>query len=166
MSSAARRGVAIEVLTDAGWRDWRQLRLQALTEAPAAFGSTLAEWTGAGDTEARWRGRLASVPVNLVARLDGKAAGMVSATSPNGDAVELISMWVAPKARGRGVGAALIHAVVDWARHQHVAQVVLDVREGNEPAIRLYEREGFVDVGSSPFSDAGAPERRMVRRLG
>src|ERR1700722_14623539 len=56
---------AVNVIPD-DWRLWRELRLAALTEAPGAFGSTLAEWSGAADTEQRWRGRLESVPLNLV----------------------------------------------------------------------------------------------------
>ena len=48
------------------WRMWRALRLAALTDAPGAFGSTLAEWSGTGDTEQRWRARLGDVALNLV----------------------------------------------------------------------------------------------------
>ena len=47
------------------WQLWRELRLAALAEAPDAFGSTLAEWSGAGDTEQRWRTRLHGVALNL-----------------------------------------------------------------------------------------------------
>ena len=50
------------VLTPADWCQLRALRLAGLAEAPAAFGSALAEWTGKGDTEHRWRARLSSVP--------------------------------------------------------------------------------------------------------
>ncbi|MHB8245050.1 MAG: GNAT family N-acetyltransferase [Acidimicrobiales bacterium] len=147
------------------WRVWRDLRLRALTEAPYAFGSTLAEWSGDGDTEERWRARLSSVPLNLVASLDDQAVGMVGAVWMDRE-VELISMWVAPQARGRGVGAALIDAVVGWAREQQAHRVTLDVREGNARAIGLYERHGFIDVGPAANSDATAPERKMVRLLG
>jgi len=49
------------------WFLWRKLRLQALEEAPYAFSSTLADRQGQGDTEARWRGRLSNVPLNIVA---------------------------------------------------------------------------------------------------
>lgn len=87
------------------WQVWRGLRRAALAEAPAVFGSTLAEWSGTGDTEPRWRLRLARVALNLVLTEAGQPAGMVSATAPDADgAVELISLWVAPAARGHAWG--------------------------------------------------------------
>lgn len=93
------------VLTPDDWKLWRQLRLAALAQAPGAFGSTVAEWSGSGDTEQRWRTRLTSVALNLVLKAGGEPVGMVSATAPNSDAeVELISLWIAPAGRGRGAG--------------------------------------------------------------
>jgi ribosomal protein S18 acetylase RimI-like enzyme len=147
------------------WALWRELRLRALADAPSAFGSTLADWTGPGDIEQRWRQRLSSVGLNLVASLSVKPVGMASATSPVKDEVELISMWVAPEARGRGVGGTLVEAIVMWALKQSVARVALDVRETNKDAINLYTRHDFVDIGVSPNSEPGAPERRMLRLL-
>ncbi len=95
--------VDVLVLTPDDWQVWRQLRLAALAEAPGAFGSTLAEWSGSGDAEQRWRDRLANVPLNLVLTVDGEPVGMVSATAPNVDGeVELIGLWVTPSGRGRG----------------------------------------------------------------
>lgn len=130
------------------WRAWRELRLEALREAPSAFGSTLAQWQGEGDTEARWRARLSDVPFNAIAEIDGTAAGIASGTalSPDGT-VELISMWVAPFARGRGVGDALIDAVVQWARAQRANRVALAVVPQNAHAIALYTRHDFTPNG-------------------
>ncbi len=71
------------------------------------------------------------------------------------DAVELISLWVAPFARGRGVGDAAIQSVVSWA---NPLAVVLSVKADNKSAIRLYRRHGFVDAGRSPDDPT---ERRM-----
>ena len=164
--TSPRGSVGLHRLGEDDWEALRTLRRRALGDAPDAFSSTLADWSGAGDTEARWRGRLAAVPFNLEARLDGAPAGMVGATYPADGEVDLLSMWVAPEARGRGVGDALVDAVIGWARSERADRVGLDVREGNAPAARLYERHGFVDAGPSPAGGPGGPpERRMVRRL-
>jgi ribosomal protein S18 acetylase RimI-like enzyme len=131
------------------WTLWRELRLAALSEAPYAFGSTLAEWTGAGDREERWRSRL-EIPGarDVVAILDGRPVGMASGVPAKEAAgVELISMWVSPVARGRGVGDLLIRAVEQWAVERHATTLLLSVMPDNGKAIALYERHGFADVG-------------------
>ncbi len=113
-----RRVTAIETreLKPDDWPVWRKLRQSALAEAPQVFGSALADWTGAGDTEQRWLARLRDVPVNLVIALDGEPAGMVSITAPDaGGTVEMISMWVAPEARGRGVGDKAVRQAITRA---------------------------------------------------
>lgn len=136
------------------WRLWRTLRRAALAEAPAAFGSTLADWSGAGDLERRWRGRLEDVALNLALTLDGKPVGMISATAPEPDAegiVEIISLWVAPEARGHGVGDEALRQVLAWARIEHPgSQVLLSVKTSNQPARLLYQRNGFTAAGPSP----------------
>jgi ribosomal protein S18 acetylase RimI-like enzyme len=142
------------------WPLWRNLRLRALEEAPYAFSSRLADWQGQGDTEARWRGRVSDVPLNVVAEWQETAAGMASGTAPNPDgSVELISMWVAPFARGRGVSDALVDAVIEWAREQQASRVALGVLEGNERAAAFYRRHGFITVGANVGTVA---EHRMV----
>ncbi|MFC7550177.1 GNAT family N-acetyltransferase [Plantactinospora sp. GCM10030261] len=147
-------------LTVDDWTIWRELRLAALAEAPYAFGSTLADWQGDGDREERWRGRLA-LPgsYNLVAVLDDQPVGMVSGIPVDGaDGIaELISMWVSPAGRGRGVGVRLVEAVADWARRRGARVLRLAVMSDNAAAIALYERAGFRHdalLGSSPPNSA------------
>jgi ribosomal protein S18 acetylase RimI-like enzyme len=55
-----------------------------------------------------------------------------------------LAIAVHPGAIGRGIGGALLDALLDLTRGQYPA-VVLSVR-GNNPARRLYERHGFVVV--------------------
>lgn len=138
------------------WRLWRDVRLRALTTDPSAFGSALADWQGDGDTEARWRSRLLGVPINIVAIKAGISAGQVSGTSvdPSGGVSELISMWVDPRFRGRGVGDALIHEVARWTRTSGASSLRLSVRKGNHAAIRVYERHGFAASGRPGDDDA------------
>lgn len=153
----------LKVLTPDDWREWRELRLLALTEAPYAFGSTLADWQGEHDTEARWRGRLTEVPFNVHAAEGGVALGQVSAyVTDDSEVVELISMYVAPSARGTGAGAALVQAVLQWARSRGANAVTLGVTSGNERAVALYARCGFVD---DPGRSRERCEISMVQRL-
>ena len=156
--------IRIRQITAADWREWRALRLSALGEAPYAFRSKLTDSQGDGDVEQRWRDRLTAVPFNLIADLDGTPAGMASGTR-DGDDAELISMWVAPPARGRGVADALIEAVLSWAATVHAARVVLCVLYGNDHAAAVYRRHGFVETGCDSPQRSGEPaERRMIRR--
>jgi ribosomal protein S18 acetylase RimI-like enzyme len=125
----------IRVVTPADWLEWRHLRLAALRDAPHAFGATLADWANAPGE--RWRQRLRGSH-NLIADLDGTSAGMVTGF-PLDDCVELGTLWVAPHARGRGVGDALVRAIVAWAGDR---RVILRVAEDNAFAIALYRRHG------------------------
>ena len=136
------------MLTADDWRIWRELRLAALAEAPRAFGSRLADWQGEGDREERWRGRLRiSGSCNLVALVDGSPAGMASGIPDDEPGVaELISMWVSPAARGRGVGDRLIAAIEQWARQAGAGVLKLAVTESNANARALYLRSGFTDT--------------------
>lgn len=137
------------------WRLWREVRLRALATDPRAFGSALADWQGAGDTDAQWRSRLLDVPFNIVAIMAGNSAGQASGTPVDRDGVsELISMWVDPRFRGRGVGGALIREVERWARTSGASSLRLSVRKGNHAAIGLYERHGFVASGRPGDEDA------------
>lgn len=140
---------------------WRDVRLSALADAPDAFGARLVEWEAAD--ERRWRQRLEDVPFNVVAVSDGLPIGQASGTAADEDGrVELISMWVAPAARGTGTASALVDAVTGWARSIDAVAVRLSVRRTNGRAIRLYRRTDFVQVSDGGDEPA---ELTMVRSL-
>jgi ribosomal protein S18 acetylase RimI-like enzyme len=153
--------VEVVALGPGQWASWRLLRRAALAQAPEAFGSTLADWSDEGDTEERWRSRWAGVPHNLVVVRDGRDVGMVSLAAPNGTELpELVSIWVAPEARGTGVADAAVEAVLALAVEVYPGRAVaLSVYEVNRAARRLYARHGFVDAGPSPDGEC---ELRMV----
>lgn len=157
--------IVLRVLTGDDWSQWRDLRLASLADAPGAFHSRLADWIGA--TEAQWRERLDTPGRCIVADLDGRPAGMVCGMPPDATGVsDLLSLWVAPFARGQGVGDALVAAVVTLAGELGAARVALHVVEGNDAASGLYRRNGFVDHGLVPgIVFDGMVERRMERVL-
>ncbi|MET7992370.1 GNAT family N-acetyltransferase [Amycolatopsis sp. NPDC005232] len=157
--------VEIRELTADDWRAWRALRLSALAEAPHAFGARLADWQGEGDTEARWRGRLTDWPFNVLAAVGGRDAGMASGTAPDDDGVvDLHSMYVAPSARGHGVGEALVEAVAQWAESQSGHSVRLQVFEDNAAAIALYRRCGFLEESTVHYRRLALKMVRGLRR--
>jgi GNAT superfamily N-acetyltransferase len=140
------------------WREFREVRLASLSDAPGAFGASHGDWVDA--EESRWRQRLVDVPFTLVARSAVTPVGVVSGVG-SGDVVELISMWVAPAHRGTGLAGRLIGQVVAWAAGRGL-DTVLMVRDDNEAAIRSYARAGFVDLGIPDGWPADVPlERRM-----
>ena len=54
---------------------------------------------------------------------------------------------VAPEARRRGIGAQLVKAILDRSKELGLSFVTLEVRAGNQAAIRLYQKQGFQEVG-------------------
>ena len=134
---------------------FRAVRLQALQDSPQAFGSTLAETQARPDTY--WEGRARSGAeghenVLFLAedgdRWVGVAGGFVNGATA-ARSVDLVSMWVHPAYRGRGVGRRLVDQVVVWARERGAERVDLWVTRGNGPATLLYEQCGFRATGST-----------------
>jgi len=130
------------------WRVLRDIRLTALRDAPDAFGSTYAEQ--AVFKEADWRRRIArgGTFFAFISEVNGtEPAGLVSGFQETPGTVELISLWVRPRARGRGVGEALVAAVIDWAVARNATSVHLWLTETNKHARVLYERCRFLPTG-------------------
>jgi len=64
-----------------------------------------------------------------------------------------LAMGVVAEARGRGIGGALLDALLALAREQGFRALSLAVDRQN-PARRLYERKGFRDAGISDPTDS------------
>ncbi|MEU5864880.1 GNAT family N-acetyltransferase [Nonomuraea sp. NPDC047529] len=158
--------VELRILEPDDWPLWRELRLAALADAAPACGSTLADWQGDGDREERWRARLTMRGShNVVAFLDGRPAGMAGGVPiETADSVELVSMWVSPSTRGRGVGDHLIHEIERWATWRGAKTLRLSVKPGNAPAIALYTRHDFRDSEELPALDPNG-SRVMTKLL-
>lgn len=150
-----------------GWREFRAVRIAALTDAPSAFGSTLA-----GELlldERDWRARLAH-RAQFVVRCGEEAMGTVGGVAKSGpeSGSELVSLWVHPDWRGRGVGDLLVEAVLAWVRERGHRGIGLWVSDGNNAAERLYARHGFVRTGESQPVEPADPSRlefAMARSL-
>lgn len=130
------------------WPRWRALRLRMLADAPDAFGSTLAEAQALPD--AAWQATVASELSHALwfAEQDGVAVGTARAElSSDRLRSHLYSMWVAPEARRRGAGRALVEAARRWALEHGAFELALEVTDGSLAASELYRAAGFVDTG-------------------
>lgn len=66
------------------------------------------------------------------------------------DEAEVLTITVSAAWRGRGIGRALLLDAMRQASEMGVRAMFLEVDEGNAPALALYGRLGFVQVGERP----------------
>lgn len=101
--------------------------------------------------------------VALIAEEDGRALGFVFCVL--GDVgrrtAHVTDLYVAPDARSRGVGTALLAAIIEPAREAGLDHVSLEVLTRNNEARRLYDRLGFVPVDVFMVAPLGAFAERL-----
>ncbi len=111
------------------------------------------EFTQSEDAERAWIAEHRSRPgwLVLVPEVAGQVVGVLS--FENGArqrlahrgtfGLSLLAAW-----RGRGIGDALLGSLLGWARENPlIEKVCLGVFAGNERAIGLYRKHGFVEEG-------------------
>lgn len=52
-------------------------------------------------------------------------------------------MYVVPEYRGKGINKLIINELIVWTKSKNISELRLDVYEGNESAIKAYEKAGF-----------------------
>jgi GNAT superfamily N-acetyltransferase len=157
--------VVVIQVTEDSWQELRDVRLAALAEAPAAFGSSLRREQDFD--EDRWRAWTRSAAL-FIALAGGSPVGMAAGVSGNSsEERKLVAMWVDPAWRGRNAASKLLSSVVDWAGSDGANRLRLWVAEGNESARRLYEGRGFeVTGGRAPMpSNPAVYRNEMVLAL-
>ncbi len=124
----------------------RKVRLQALSEAPDAFGSTYEREVARTNSE--WQQWLTPAATFILGDTNGEEeeargiiAGLRDSTDPT--VVHLMAMWVHPAIRGSGAADGLVAAVLGWAASEGANRVRLKVIQSNDRARRFYERNGF-----------------------
>ena len=64
------------------------------------------------------------------------------------DEAEIMKVAVRKSERGKGVGNALLIAIIEDAAMMGAKTIILEVREGNSPARKLYEKHGFISYAT------------------
>ncbi|WP_216895018.1 GNAT family N-acetyltransferase [Nocardia alni] len=146
------------------WQTARTARLLALAGSPPGIFSTLLEEAQTWD-DAHWRQWFTTRTI-FVAEDSSEVVGCAGGLHEDGLPL-LVTMFVAPQARGTGVSVRLIEAVSEWARAAGHTELRLWVMEGNTAAEKLYRRMGFTPTGDTRDTKGShsAPEYRMSRAL-
>jgi ribosomal-protein-alanine N-acetyltransferase len=83
-----------------------------------------------------------------------------------GDAAEVLTVGVIPAARRHGIAAQMLAEVLGEARRRGAHEAFLEVRVDNDPALTLYEREGFARVGRRKgYYDHGRVDAVVMHRV-
>lgn len=133
---------------------WSAMHEHHMTLAPAAaevlpFRSTPESWLRRRRRYEEWLSEPDSFL--LLAEREGRAVGYAlvklggeaAAMDTRGRTAELESLSVLPECRGEGIGSQLIEAVRGRLRDLGIEVWGLSVMDGNEAAMRLYERHGL-----------------------
>lgn len=144
---------SIRPLTAGDADEYRAFRLRGLREYPEAFRSSFEEESAKDIEETRLR--LNSVPFFGAFDTNNRLVGAVGLRPQTGvktrHIADVIAMYVEPESAGKGVGKALLTALIEHARSlPGVMQLVLTVTDSNGRAKRLYEAAGFRVFGVEP----------------
>ena len=85
----------------------------------------------------------------LVAEEQGKVVGYVGSQSVL-DMADMMNIAVDPDFRRQGIAEKLILAMTQKLNEKGIIALLLEVRVSNAPAIALYEKLGFEQVGRRP----------------
>lgn len=133
----------IEPLAAADWPQVRQIYLEGIATGQATFQTTAPDW-------AEWdAGHLPQC--RLVAKASPTVLGW-AALSPTSKracyaGVAEVSVYIAAAARGRGVGKALMSALVAAAEQHGLWTLYSAVFPENEASLRLHLQNGFREIG-------------------
>jgi ribosomal protein S18 acetylase RimI-like enzyme len=84
-----------------------------------------------------------------IVELAGRPVGRIVVDRP-GSMIHIVDQAVVPELRNRGIGTALMQALMEEARRAQLP-VRLEVASSNDPSLRLYLRLGFVEVETVPL---------------
>ena len=99
-----------------------------------------------------------------VVALDGDTvAGYIGSQSVLGES-DMMNVAVAPEYRRRGIAQALILELIRRLSQQGNRSLMLEVRASNTPAITLYHKLGFAQVGRRPNYYRNPKEDALILR--
>lgn len=99
----------------------------------------------------------------IVAMSDGLPVGCIGLKGSGAEIAEIKRLWVAPSARGLGLGRRLIDAAESTARELGIAVLRLDTNSALAEAGQLYRKSGWTEIPR--FNDDPYPDLFFEKRL-
>ena len=103
--------------------------------------------------------------VCCVVELDDILIGYAVMSTGAGEA-HVLNLCIAETYRGKGIGGQLLAHLLEFARSLGVHEAFLEVRPSNTAAIRLYQSQGFAQIGMRRgyYQAVGGREDAVVLR--
>lgn len=134
---------AIDNMHATDWAQVRTIYLEGIASGHATFETTAPEWE-------KWDAEHLSEP-RLVCRRNGAVVGWASLSPVSGRCVYAgvaeVSIYVAEKSRGLGIGHALLAALIERAERLGIWTLQAGIFPENRASIQLHFKSGFREVG-------------------
>jgi L-amino acid N-acyltransferase YncA len=153
-------GLLVEPMTDEDGPAVLEIYGQGMATGVATFDSTVPQWRAWTASHRR--------DCRFVARLDGRVVGWTAVARYSSRDVYAGVVWesvyVAASARGRGVAAALLDALIPASEASGIWTLLAGVQANNPASLALHERAGFRRIGVQERvgRDAGGTWRDVV----
>lgn len=136
--------ITVEEMKPGDWPAVREIYRAGLDSGQASFETEVPDWE-------KWNAKY-QAPLRLVARDEtGEVLGWAALTEISVRrvyaGVREVSVYVAPAARGGGVGEALLRALINASEREGIWMLQSGVFLENQPSIRLHQKCGFRQVG-------------------
>jgi GNAT superfamily N-acetyltransferase len=88
--------------------------------------------------------------------------GTIALLEGRDDLALLVDLRVDPPMRQRGVGRALLKAVVEWSAVQGARRLLVETQDVNLPACRFYSKNGFILDAANRGAYSDLPEETQL----
>lgn len=163
--------IMVEKITPQNALLFKTVRLSALQDTPIAFSATYERESTLNDDD--WIQRTLDwggvKGIGFLAMDEASPCGIAGSFMHQEDeaTASLISMWIAPAYRRRGVGRLLVGEIETWARSRGAHSLQLMITSVNDSACLFYECLGFRRTGrTAPYpNDPNVIEYEMAKGL-
>ena len=141
----------IKQLNKNDWREWKEIRLEALKKSPDSFVSSFEEEDKTPDN--MWAEQLEN-SIKFGYFINDEIVGcsglLIEKATKISHTGSLFGMYVKDGVRGSGVGFDLVNFVKNYAKENHIKHLYLGCNAENLGAVKLYKKCGFKIYGTRP----------------